>query len=600
MLILPKQIFNTPFCDKIAFKSKKENQNDFSFNINCNMSDTFINQNSLLSGSTQSEKIKAQLNDPKQKSIFCSTLVSLLATAASQLTEIMTEETANTYTVKENKRDTDVERKVSPDGDILEVSISQDNVQPQEDIALIPLQKHKGRLMFSEQELMTTIDSVTKKFNLNNEEINSLNELYNEFCGKNYKGYHSIDNSEPISNKEITRNLVKKLQVCEDKNLLKDVVNEFGIYTTTSIPEQIKSDFSDNAIEPEILKVIAPYKNIVASYKNLLKESNIASIRECQDYKKNQVDEFLKKLDNDEELVDIKTPLLKSLNKNYSSYLYNVAYVVNSNNDKNAKKVILNKLIEKTITPETFTEWEKYKFRTESFSFDDFNSLISSDIKEENIEKLLKLKKDGCLTSINITNPENYTIKLPLKPVEKNFKTLNDVHQILNGENFEQLNDNNKDNIRIKDVVKEVCENVDSYPNLYDYLHVKGTKDLLDQNSIKHLTGLYKHEYSKNLFTPHAYLRFIERVVLPEFIDEDGFIEADYINRNELGTKYKEKLKELKSSIKEIGTQQLEVNSYNADGSISAPKFKVGIGNPPDDKQYFVTINNNGRIHTIF
>lgn len=599
MLILPKQIFNTPFCDKIAFKSKKEKQNDFSFNINCNMSDAFTNQNSLLSG-TQSEKIKAQLNDPKQKSIFCSTLVSLLATAASQLTEIMTEETANTYTVKENKTDTNINRKVSPDGDVLEVSISQGNVQPQETIALIPLQKHKGRLTLCEEELIATIDLATQKLDLNNAEINSLNELYNEFCGKNYKGYHSVDDVEPVSNKEITGNLIERLQVCKDKNTLKEIIEEFGIYAPIQISEQIESDFSDDAIEPEILKVIAPYKNIVASYKNLLKESNIISVRECQEYKKSQVDEFLKRLDNDEELVDIKTPFLKSLNKNYSSYLYNVAYVVNSNSDKNAKKVILEELIDKTIAPKTLTEWEKYKFRTERFSFNNFNSLISSDIKEENIEKLLKLKKDGCLISINVTNPENYTIKLPLKPVEKNFKTLNDVHQILNGENFEQLNDNNKDNIRIKDVVKEVCENVDSYPNLYDYLHVKGTKDLLDQNSIKHLTGLYKHEHSKNLFTPHAYLRFIERVVLPEFIDEDGFVEANYIDKNKLGTKYKEKLKELKSSIKEIGTQQLEVSSYNADGSISAPKFKVGIGNPPDDKQYFVTINNSGRIHTIF
>lgn len=614
MLILPKQTFSTPFCNKITFQARKEKseQINFSLNLDCNISDVAENTKSLLGGSEQGQKIRAQLNDPKQKDVFCSTFVSLLATAASQLTEIITNEPAKTYVPKTRnvKTDDTPTRKISPDGDVFEASVIQTTKPKEEvkkDIELIVLQNHKGRLRCFERELMSIIDLTTQKLELNNEEINSLNNLYNEFCGKNYKGYHLTNNDKKVSNEEIAESLATRLQDCENKKSLKGIVKEFSAYTLTQAPELIEkeekvksSGISNKELNPEILKIIKPYKNILASYKNFLKEDNSKQVKESNDYKRRQVDEFLRKINDDEELKDVKLPLFKSMNEKYSSYLYNIAFIVNRNNDKNTKQQILDKIIDKTIVPEALTKWEEYKFNSDIFSFNDFNSLIGSNVKDENIQKLLKLKKDGYLISINIINPENYVIRLPYKSTENNFNTINEVHQILNGENFGQLENKNEKTFQFKDIVAEINANKSSYPNLYRYLHVEKTKDLLDQKSMKHLTNLYRHESSRNLFTPHAYLRFMERVVLPEFIDDDGFFKADYITKEELGNKYKEKLGKLKSAIKELGSVQLEIGSYNGDGKISAPKFSVCLGNSPEDKDYFITINNKGRIHTIF
>ena len=108
---------------------------------------------------------------------------------------------------------------------------------------------------------------------------------------------------------------------------------------------------------------------------------------------------------------------------------------------------------------------------------------------------------------------------------------------------------------------------------------------------------MYRHKDSKGTFTFHAYLRFIERVVLPEFHDEYGNFDPSNIDKKDLGAKYKEKLKELNMAVKKIGAQQIEVSSYNGHGDYSAPRFNIEFNN---GDVYSITINSQGKIHTIF
>lgn len=478
-------------------------------------------------------------------------------------------------------------------------------IEPEQDEEEIELQKHKGRKTPLESAFVNEIIFTTEKFGLKTSEQNRLNELYNEYCGKNYKYFHVI-NDEMVPNQKIAGNIILKMQECEDKKALGALVDEYKSYpiivpskmnTENEISETVPAE-ADKDIEPEIFEVIGSYKNLVAGYKNLLKEDTTEPLKESRDFKKKQVDDFIKKFNNDEELKNVSLPFFRSLNEEYSGYLYSVAHLVNSSVDSNSRKNLINMFINKEVVGEALTEWEKYKFRDESFSFADFNSFVNSGIDEKRIEELMKLKKAGKLTALNVKDPENYTIKLPYHKAGENFKTLNKVHQILTGNNFDPLQSEEKEMYQYKDVVSEILGNKNSYQNLFNYLHMKGTKELLNQDFMRNLTNMYKHKDSKGTFTFHAYLRFIERVVLPEFADEDGYIDPDSIDTRALGAKYKEKLKELKIAVKEIGTQQLEVGSYNGHGDYSAPKFNIQLGN--DGREYSITINNQDKIHTIF
>lgn len=618
MYILPQQKFFAPARNGVAFRAQQhkqkqqDNQNNFTFNVNCDISG-MLGSDSLLSGTEQAEKIKNQLSDPKQKGVFVSTLTALMATVASQLTEIMTGETPQVYDPKsvdvEGVAPKAVKKVSSSDGDTFEVIVPSTkiptSIEPEQDEKEIELQKHKGRKTPLEIDLINEINSTTEKFELKTSEKNNLNDLYNEYCGKNYKGQHLIGD-EPVSNNEITQNLIMKLQDCNDKKSLNKIIEEFNGYSV-AMPSKMNmeneifetvSALDDKDIEPEIFEVIGSYKNLVAGYKNLLKEDTTEPLKESRDFKRKQVDDFIKKIDNDEELKNVKQAFFRSLNDEYSGYMYSVAHLINSSVDSNSRKNLINMFINKEVVGEALTEWEKYKFRDESFSFADFNSFINSGIDEKRIEELMKMKKAGKLTALNVKDPENYTIKLPYHKTGENFKTLNKVHQILTGNNFDPLQSEEKELYQYKDVVSEILGNKNSYQNLFNYLHMKGTKELLSQDLMRNLINMYKHKDSKGTFTFHAYLRFIERVVLPEFADEDGNIDPDSIDTRALGAKYKEKLKELKIAVKEIGTQQLEVGSYNGHGDYSAPKFNIQLGN--DGREYSITINNQGKIHTIF
>ena len=621
MLILPQQKFCAPVSNKVAFKAKEnQKQNQFSFNVNCDVSE-MLGSNSLLNGTEQAEKIKAQLNDPKQKGVFVSTLTALMATVASQLTEVITGDKSKSYSPTTDKTENDIKldntevvdihKKVkTADGDTFEITISNDNTQKtsNEDVEEVVLQKHKGRKTPLENSLANEISIATEKFGLKTSEKNKLNELYNEFCGQNYKDSHLV-NDETVSNKQITENLIAQLQACKSKRTLNKIIEKFQSYeianpslTTSDVIETEKSEKTDEiisgeGINPEIFAIIGKYKDLVAGYKNLLKENTTEPFKESRDFKRKQVDNFLMEIDNDEKLNDLKKPFLKSLNDEYSGYLYSIAHLVNNNTDANAKEHLIKMIINKEVVGKALTEWEKYKFQERSFSFPDFNSLVNSEIDQKSIEKLIELKKDGKLSSLNVKDPENYTIRLPYHRTQDNFKTLNKVHQILTGDNFKPLQSEEKELYQYKDIVNEIFSNKNSYQNLFNYLHMAGTKDLLNQDLMRNITNMYRHKDSKGTFTFHAYLRFIERVVLPEFHDEYGNFDPSYIDKKDLGAKYKEKLKELDMAVKKIGAQQIEVSSYNGHGDYSAPRFNIEFNN---GDVYSITINNQGKIHTIF
>ena len=72
-----------------------------------------------------------------------------------------------------------------------------------------------------------------------------------------------------------------------------------------------------------------------------------------------------------------------------------------------------------------------------------------------------------------------------------------------------------------KMIEEEIQNHYYSYPNLKKHLEVKD-KTYLSMGKMQNLIDMYYgNERNQNIFTLHSYLRFIERIVLPE-IKENG------------------------------------------------------------------------------
>ena len=114
---------------------------------------------------------------------------------------------------------------------------------------------------------------------------------------------------------------------------------------------------------------------------------------------------------------------------------------------------------------------------------------------------------------------------------------------------------------------------------------------------MQNLLDLYEgNDVNGSLFTLHSYLRFIERVVIPTINKNSNIDEAAYCAR--INKTYIAKLREFKESLNECFEAPVEIRTYSI-GDIEAPQFDVPMSNS-NGEDLLITINNNGKIHTIF
>ena len=179
--------------------------------------------------------------------------------------------------------------------------------------------------------------------------------------------------------------------------------------------------------------------------------------------------------------------------------------------------------------------------------------------------------------------------------IRENFKTIfklfNELHTVSKTLSFLSKK------YSTDDISSEIYHNKTSYPNLVNYLSVKN-KPYFNLGKMTSILKLYEGaDINKDLFTLHSYLRFLERYVMPELMDDS---ENKYITTKQIGSMYIDKLTLLKSSLQAAFRNPVDVSEYSLEeANIKAPKIFVPIQDL-SGRNYEITINDQGKIHTIF
>jgi hypothetical protein len=203
------------------------------------------------------------------------------------------------------------------------------------------------------------------------------------------------------------------------------------------------------------------------------------------------------------------------------------------------------------------------------------------------------MKKSGSLQHIYLDcYKKGFELTASRNFIGDSFKLISDIYKMVYPNNA-ALKDPDEGTISIEDIEEEVIKRKSSYQKLYKYLSING-KDYLNEGKMANLVETYKKsQLNKDIFTMHSYLRFLERYVMPEFDN------TDRIYTGKLTSTYIAKLKNLKETLNKSLKEQLSIEEYTpADTKISAPKIAILDNN--NKQKYTITINAQGKIHTIF
>lgn len=524
----------------------------------------------------RAQKIKKQLENPEQRNVFFAAIASLITAAAAQITEIITGEELNSEKpdIIETRKVT--RKKRNSDGDTYEAATA---VPAETKIQLV---KHKGRQADFEVNLINIINQLSRESTLTNEDRNKLTELYNKFCGLNYKGANYSETNELLSNGEITKNLIKELLHCHGAENLNNIISKYNNYTPEPKEEPVK-------LNDEILKIIQYNKNIINAY------TAVAKDKENPD-RQAVFENFIKSLNSVVLPKSVKTILFSRLNSEYSENLYELAQIYKEqvNNDSYAAEKFISRLSNRLIPRDAVKKWNTCGCK-HTLTFFEYAEMIRNGVDDESVKEIARQKRNTRFRSIDIHSREDFMLTPPFSSIKKNFFLINNIFNILHKDSS-RLTSYDGEKYSIDDIENEIKKHSDTYPNLKKHLSIKD-KDYLNQGKMQNLLDLYEgNDVNSSLFTLHCYLRFIERVVIPAINKNSNIDEAAYCAR--INKTYIAKLREFKESLNECFEAPVEIRTYSI-GDIEAPQFEVPMSNS-NGEDLLITINNNGKIHTIF
>ncbi len=537
-----------------------------------------------LSGAVQADglaqKIREQITNPKQKNIFFATVASLITATAAQLTGILTGEAP-----AENTSDSDIiETKKTPkkvensDGDVYEAAVK--NEDSKETKTELRLSKHKGILTKVETDLIATVNQISKSMKLQENVNAKLAEIYNKFCGANYKGAHYSAENELRQNKDIAQDLNKELTQCGTIEDLNNVIFRYNKYSLE--PDNTNS---------ETIKVIQDYNKFTNAYISLTRDKK-------NETKQHLVEEFVKDINALPLPKSIKQMRLKSINDEYSDnlpQLVSVYYEIKNNSADLAEK-FLTLINSKRISNTALQDWNGFAYKT-YLDFFEYNSMVKNGIDEASIKEIAMQKRNTKMEdSITVTDKENFALTPPAKFIDKNFRFINTIFKLVHSkENYASLNVKEPETYTIADIESEILKRSDSYPNLIKHLTVTD-KTYLNQGKMQNLLNLYYgNKVNTNMFTIHSYLRFIERVVFPTINEYQGLEDT---NCNIINTTYINKMKDFRCILRDAFKQPLEIQTY-MHNDVKAPQFEIPMANS-EGNNFVITINAANKIHTIF
>ena len=557
----------------------KETSPSFGAKIPKNVSgDIFTGLSNAVKTDELARTIKSQLTNPAKKNTFFATVAALITATAAQLTEIVTgeqEEVVQPPVIEPQKPAKEVK---NSDGDVFEAKVEQ---KPEVNIVeRFKFSKHKGTTTKFETDLSKAIIQVSNLLKVSDANADALKDLYNKFCGANYKGCHYSENNEKIQNQDIAKNLTADLLQCQRDLDLRGVISKYNKYAA-------EPDMTDS----ETIKIIKDYDKLTESYIAITKEKNNAE-------KQGQIESFLKSLNQIPVAKSLKQMWLKTIDSSYTDCLVSLASVYNeiSANSAESTEKFLNLLNNKQILNEALQKWTNaaYKYY---LNFFEYNSMLKAGMDDNSIKEVAQLKRNTKVDNVTIKDSDTFSVKPPYEYINKNFYFINALfRQIHSKENYYELKSSEPEKYTIDDIEAEVLKHSDSYPNLKRHLAVKD-KSYLNQGKMQNLLNLYYGDkMNKNLFTMHSYLRFIERVVIPTINEYNGLEDANYCNI--INKTYIGKLKELRQIIQNEFKQTKEFQTYTA-GNIKAPQFTIPMINS-NGEEMVITINNDNKIHTIF
>ena len=537
-----------------------------------------------LSGAVQADdlakKIQAQITNPKQKNIFFATVASLITATAAQLTGILTGETPaeNTSDIIETKK---AAKKVSQrvknsDGDVYEPAVK--NAHSEE--TKLNLSRHKGNAAKFETDLAATMNQISKSMKLQESDNAKLVEIYNKFCGANYKGEHYSPENELRQNKDIAQSLNEELMQCGTAEDLKNVVFRYNQYS-------LEPDKTDS----ETIKIIKDYDNIKEAYTLITQETNGGE-------KAAHVESFVKSLNQIPVPKSLKQIWLKTINGFYTDNLSSLAAVYNEINTgaPDLTEKFLSLLNSKQVSGDALQKWHEsaYKYY---LNFFEYNAMVKNGIDDNTIKEIAKQKRNTKLHEINIKDKDTFVITPPFTYIDRNFYLINNLFQLMqNKDSYTVLNSNEPERCTIDDIKAEITKRGDSYPNLKRHLTSKDKK-YFNKGKMQNLVDLYYGDkMNQKLFTMHSYLRFIERVVIPAIDGLGGLEDSNYCKT--VNKTYIAKVKELRQILQESFKHPVEIWTYKI-GDVKAPQFAIPMTNSDGDN-LIVTINNDNKIHTIF
>ena len=523
------------------------------------------------------QKIKSQISNPEQKNVFFAAIASLITATAAQLTEILTGNSENELPDNDSMS---VKKTQNIDGDSFE---TEQNPEAAKNIKF-QFSKHKGHQADYEIELADTLEQISNNLSVQDEENTQLTALYNKFCGMNYKGQHYSADNELLTNQEIAKNLIKELKLCRDSDNLNNIISKYNLYSLESNAEPVKMD-------AEVLKIIKDYPHITDSYTLIAKEKDNTE-------KQTTIEDFIKDLNQNPIPKSVKQIQLKNINSFYNENLYELASIYNEIKTKapDLSEKFMSLISNHKISADALQKWEgsAYKYY---LSFFEYNSMIYAGLNDSTIKEIAQQKRNFKLNNINVKDSEKFVINPPFSYIHKNFFVINSIFKSMhNNETYTQLSFNEPDLYTLSDLEAEVTKHIDSYPNLKKHLSVKD-KDYLNQGKMQNLLNLYYgNKINKNLFTIHSYLRFIERVVIPEINEHSNMEEANYCKT--INKVYIAKAIELKQALQDNFKQPVEFQTYII-GDVKAPQFTIPMANP-NGSNLTITINRENKIHTIF
>ncbi len=586
IISLSKDRFNTPQKNLVFSANQKAIQKRMIQSLSENLlSNTMY--------STDVVELSTIIKDPKKNKIFFATLGSMLTATAMKITELLTGgDKAEEITeeklekevqerVKKNVRETDDKVNFESKSASEQTKGCISSPKPmQEKVSVQKFLKHVGKAGVHEKMLEASVKNLAERLRLDVEHQNSLISLYNKFCGVNNKGVSYDKENKEFANSFVAESIVKELEGCNDIKELENIVSRYDSYSKEKI-----------AILPKTKEVTAAVTNISVP-KNIQLRQNIKDAYLLLDEtQRKNVDEFLNSINEDERCKAMQKYALQTINKKYSQSLSAIAsaYKLFEQKSEGEKLSLMRLLSNDVLSIKALEQYSSDKTISNILNFEEYNSLVYANVPDEAITELIHMRNCCEISGIkkNYING-TFDLKADTETLKNSLNVILKVFNILRNDGSEGLQSNENINI-----YSEIQSKKASYPNMCEYLDVKENK--LNYGKELKLMNIYSNgSISKDLFTLHSYLRFLERYVMPEVEPSvDGKIYSNQIRK-----KYMEKLNLLMKTITNALRDSVMVQTYTREDGKKAPLIEIPYDN--NGNYYTITINEQGKIHTIF